>query len=132
MEQLRLTLIYTPLLALMFSALTLLVVIQRRKAKVPYGDGDIPVLRSAIRAHGNFAEYVPISVILLALLEITGQSGTVLHSLFLALLLARISHALAMFTSVKTKLYFICRVFGAFTTWLVILSSSILLLSRAI
>lgn len=132
MEQLHLTLLYTPILALIFCVLSLLVVIQRRKADVPFGDGDIAPLRSAVRAHGNFAEYVPLAIILLALLEYSGFNESALNGLFIALILARISHATAMFSIVKSKLYFVTRVFGALTTWLIILGSAILLLARVL
>ncbi len=132
MEQLNLTLVYTPVLALMFSVLTLMVVIQRRKNDVPYGDGDLTTLRSAIRAHGNFAEYVPIVIILLGLLEFAGFSKVYLNGFFLTLVLARISHAIAMFSRIKSTVYFVTRIFGALTTWLIIVSSSLLLLARAL
>lgn len=128
MEQLQLTTLYTAILALIFSVLTLVVVIQRRKNDIPYGDGGNTVLRGAIRAHGNFAEYVPLSIVLLGLLEINGTSDIVINGMFLTLIAARISHAIAMFALLKSRLYFVTRVFGAFTTWLIILSSAVLLL----
>ena len=130
MEQLRLTITYTAILALMFAVLTLLVVIQRRRNGIPYGDGDNALLRGAIRAHGNFAEYVPLSIILLGLMEISGISSLVVNGLFLLLLTARVSHATAMFSSVGSRLYYVTRIFGAFTTWLIIVSSALLLLSN--
>ncbi len=132
MNQLHLTLTYAPMLALIFCVLALLVVIQRRRTNVPYGDGDNPVLRGAVRAHGNFAEYVPIAIILLALLEYTGFNELLLNGLYILLILARISHATAMFSPVKSRLYFLTRVFGALSTWLIILGSAVLLLVRAV
>ena len=132
MEQLNLTLVYVPILALMFCVLSMIVVIQRRKTDVPYGDGDIPILRCAIRAHGNFAEYVPISIILLALLEYSGFNELVLNELYFLLVLARLSHAVAMFSQLRSKLYYVTRVFGALATWLIILVCAVLLFARSI
>ncbi|MEX0964582.1 MAG: MAPEG family protein [Pseudohongiellaceae bacterium] len=111
MATLDLTLSYTPLLALIVADLSLLVVIQRRRSDVPYRDGDIVPLRGAIRAHGNFAEYVPISLILIGLLEFTGATAWLIHGLFVLLILARLSHAKAMFSVAKSPIYFVSRVF---------------------
>jgi uncharacterized protein len=132
MQQLQLTMLYAAMLALLFSILTLLVVIQRRKNDVPYGDDNITPLRSAIRAHGNFVEYVPFALILLGLLEFSGFSRTTLNALFIALLAARIAHAVAMFSATGTRLYFVTRIFGAFTTWIVIIVTAVILLLSAI
>lgn len=132
MDSLPVTSLYTALLTLLFCALSLLVVFQRQQNKVPYGDGNITALRSAVRAHGNFAEHVPLIIILLGLLELSGFSGATLQNLFLLLILARLSHAVAMFSPVETRRYFLTRVFGALMTWLVTLGSALLLLIQVI
>jgi hypothetical protein len=132
MDSLPITSLYTALLALLFCALSLLVVFQRQQNKIPYGDGNITALRSAVRAHGNFAEHVPLIIILLGLLEYRGFSTTALQGAFLLLILARLSHAVAMFSPVETRRYFISRVFGALSTWLITLGSALLLLVQVI
>ncbi len=128
MASLPLTIFYSSILALVFAGLTLPVVFQRRRNNVPYGDGDIPGLRSAIRAHGNFAEYVPLSIILLGLMELSGFDSLVIHTLFLALIMARTAHAVAMFSPPGSRRYYVTRIVGAFTTWLILAGSGISLL----
>jgi uncharacterized membrane protein YecN with MAPEG domain len=44
----------------------------------------------AVRRHGHFAEYVPLSLILLALLELAGTGREVLSGLAAALVVARL------------------------------------------
>jgi uncharacterized membrane protein YecN with MAPEG domain len=63
---------YAALLALLIVWLSLRVIKLRRTKKVRLGDGGEPELQTAIRAQGNATEYIPISLILLALLELNG------------------------------------------------------------
>src|SRR5215475_9728043 len=53
---------YLGLLALLYVFLSLQVSRMRRGNKIAFGDGENLRLRSAIRAHAHFAEYVPIIV----------------------------------------------------------------------
>ena len=55
-----------------FVRLALKVVAARRAAKVSIGDSDDPALLRASRVHANFAEYVPLTLPLMALAEIIG------------------------------------------------------------
>lgn len=84
---------YAGLLALVFLALAAQVIKRRRKVRIGIGDGGDLLLQKAIRAHGNFAEYVPFTLLLLAILEWQGAAGWVLHLLGLSLLVGRICHA---------------------------------------
>ena len=65
----------------------------RRANKVKLGDGGDFELQSAIRAHGNFAEYMPITIILLFLLEYNGMHYLVIHVIGIAFLAGRWTHA---------------------------------------
>jgi hypothetical protein len=87
------TALYAALLALLFLALSVLVIRQRLKAKVALGLGKAEGLLRASRAHGNFAEYVPILLVLLLLLELGGSRPWLLHALGAAILLGRVLHA---------------------------------------
>ena len=82
--------LYLALLALIYLVLGLQVSRLRRGNRVLFGDGDNRELRSAIRAHANFAEYVPIIVLMVALLEISGTPALRLHLLMGTLLVARL------------------------------------------
>ena len=57
------------------------------------GHGNQPELERAIRAHANFAEYVPFTLLLLAMFETLSQSVIIVHLLGLAILAARLLHA---------------------------------------
>lgn len=66
----KITLILSSLMGLMCVWLAFQVIKNRRKHKISLGDGGIEELARAIRAHGNFIEYVPISLILLGASEL--------------------------------------------------------------
>ncbi len=68
----------------------------RIKGKVAHGDGGDVTLGRAMRAHANFTEYTPLTLVLIAALELTGHSGWLLGvaaGLFLA---GRIFHGVGM------------------------------------
>ena len=87
------TSLYAALLALLFLALSVLVIRQRLLGKVVIGLGESEGLLRASRAHSNFAEYVPVLLILLLLLELGGARPWLLHGLGAAILLGRALHA---------------------------------------
>ena len=124
------TAFYLGFLALLYAVLGLQVSRLRRGNRVLFGDGDNIKLRSAIRAHANFAEYVPIIVLMVALLEMSGMPALRVHLLMAALLLARLLHPLGMYVGPRTLQFQICRVGGITLNWLVLVASAILLLRR--
>lgn len=85
--------LYAGLLALLFIALSMRAIAARRRARLALGTGDNPALLRATRVHGNFAEYVPLALLLFLLLELQGVPALLLHALGAALLLARLVHA---------------------------------------
>lgn len=87
------TSLYAALLALLFLVLSLVVIRQRLRHKVIIGLGEAEGLLRASRAQGNFAEYAPLLLILLLLLELGGGSRVLLHGLGAAILLGRVLHA---------------------------------------
>jgi len=60
------TAFYASIAALFFVILSLRVIGQRRRAKVALGEGRDRTLRRRLRVHGNFAEYVPLALVLMA------------------------------------------------------------------
>ena len=121
---------YLGILALLYFVLGLQVARLRRGHRVLFGDGDNIKLRSAIRAHANFAEYVPIIVLMVALLEMAGAPAIQVHSLMGALLIARLLHPLGMYVGPRTLQFQVCRVGGIVLTLLVMLCAAVLLLWR--
>ena len=87
------TSLYAGLLALLYLYLTSRVIRFRRGRRVDMGDAGDPLLQRYIRAHANFAEYAPIGLLLLLLLELGSWPHWLLHLLGLMLLAGRISHA---------------------------------------
>lgn len=90
---LQVTPIYAGLLALLHLGLSFRVIRLRNTRKVSIGDGGDHDLKRAIRVHANFAEYVPLVLSLVLILELNGISPRWLHALGGALLGARLSHA---------------------------------------
>lgn len=113
---------YTAVLALFFVFLSIRTIRIRRKARVAIGGGDNPLLERAIRVHGNFAEYVPIAVILIYFLEIKTGISLLVHVLFLALIAGRAIHFYGV-RQVDETIKF--RVIGMATTFTVIIISSL-------
>ncbi len=87
------TALYASLLALLFVALSVRVIGLRRLSGVALGDGGKADLMRRMRVHANFAEYVPLALVLLGFAESLGTPSPFLHLLGLTLLLGRLLHA---------------------------------------
>ena len=87
------TSIYAGFCGLMLCWLALQTIKVRRANKVKLGDGGVAELQAAIRAHGNFAEYMPIVLILLFLLEYNGAHPVIVHVIGIAFMVGRYTHA---------------------------------------
>lgn len=116
---------YAALLALLFIGLSIRTIRLRHRLKIGLGTGDSPALLRATRAHANFAEYVPLALLLLCLLEAQGLGVVWLHSLGGFLLLGRLVHAYGV-SQVHEQLLF--RVAGMALTFIVLLSAAVILL----
>lgn len=87
---------YASALTALFLILTFNIIKLRWKHRVALLDGGVPALQSAIRIHGNFIEYVPLCLILLAFAELNGAPALYLHILGSILLIGRLLHAFAL------------------------------------
>lgn len=119
------TALYASLLALLFIALSLRTVRARQTLRVSLGDGNQPGMTRAMRAHANFAEYVPLALILMYIMERHTNSYAWIHVLGVALLVARLCHAWGFGREPET---FQLRAAGAGLTVLVILVAALRLL----
>ncbi len=90
---LHLTTSYACFLALLFLALSVKTIRERRRSKIAIGPGEDPVLARAVRAHANFAEYAPFALLLMALLEMNQGNSIAIHAAGLALSFGRLSHS---------------------------------------
>lgn len=118
MLALSLTGFYASLLGLLYIGLAINIILLRKKFKVGINDGGNKDLAKAIRVHGNFAEYVPIALILLASYELNGASAMMLHVLGAALVVGRVLHVIGL---TKTIGLSIQRQVGMLSTFFVIL-----------
>lgn len=86
------TSLYAGLLALLLVTLSVKTILMRRKTGTSVGDNGNADMLKAIRVQGNFAEYTPFALILLALSELQGAPGWAVHVLGLMLLAGRLLH----------------------------------------
>ncbi|QWD63849.1 MAPEG family protein [Polynucleobacter sp. MWH-UH2A] len=87
------TSIIASVLTIIFIKLSFAVIGLRRKNKVGLGSGGYEDLERAIRAQGNFAEYVPFGIILIAGLELNGAPSWLVVIPGIALIIGRLIHA---------------------------------------
>ena len=92
------TSIIAAVLTAVFIRLSFLVIGLRRKNKVGLGSGGNEDLERAIRAQGNFAEYVPFGLILLACLELNGAAWWLVAIPGVTLIIGRLIHAIGINT----------------------------------
>ncbi len=89
----KITALYTSLLIILFFVLSIKTIKQRRKNKIALGHNENPEMLRAIRAHSNFAEYVPLNLFALYLVEAQGANPIITHFLGLAILIGRFLHS---------------------------------------
>ena len=93
--------LYAGILGLLAAALTLNVILNRVRSGVESGDGGVPSLMQAMRAHGNFVEQAPIALMLIACAESAGARPLVVNILGVALLVARFASAWALNRTIR-------------------------------
>ena len=116
------------IIALIFVSLSVRALRLRHRFKVGIGDGEQPLLTRAVRAHANFAEYVPIALLLIYFVEVAGSAAIWIHALCAPLLLGRLVHAYGI-SQVKEDFRF--RVVGMALTLTVIIVASLALIGLA-
>jgi len=105
-------------------------VIQRRlSAKIGLGAGGDADLEQRMRVQANFIEYVPLTLILLYLLEQSGAEPVLVHALGAVFVAARAWHAQGLSSSAGRTAG---RFYGTLITLLVIAALSVLLLVRSV
>ena len=119
---LPITALYAGLLGLLCLVLGIRSGLLRQKTGVSLGSGDSQDQLVAFRRHGNFSEWVPMALILIAVLELNNVSGTALHLLGASLFVARVAHPLGLSAE---KMAVPARSVGAAGTALVVLISGV-------
>ncbi len=121
--------VYAALLGLLLIALSLNVVLARRRFRVRLGVGTEDGMQQAVRVQANFTEYVPLAVVLLILAELTDMPMVAVHLAGLVLVTSRLLHAWGLSHSPGRTFG---RFYGTAGTWLVIIGLSLWLLFAAI
>ncbi len=123
-----LTAFYAAILSLIFAGLSSWVVIGRGQFSVFHGDGGNDRLSRRIRAQGNFAEYVPLILLLIAFLEAGGANRSVVRALLLILVVVRIMHPIGMVAPQDSLQQYVFRGTSAAATLLILTIVAALLL----
>jgi uncharacterized membrane protein YecN with MAPEG domain len=138
MHALPITAITAALLGLLYLVLSVQVIRARGATGTSLGDGSSGTIAAgqehtapllvAARSHANFAEYVPLCLILIGLVELNGTRSWVVQALAALLVTARIIHPIGMGRKIPNPF----RAGGAVLTFLVLLGGSAAILIHAV
>jgi uncharacterized protein len=119
-------------LGLVFAALSVWVMAGRLSMGVLHGDGGMEALNRRTRAHANFIEYVPLILLLTALLEGGGGSRIRIEILLAVLVVARLMHPFGMLAPPNSAQQYVFRGGAALATMVVLVATAVALLLRSI
>ena len=84
---------YAAIFAIFFIVLSIRTIRQRRSLKIGLGDAGNKDMQRTMRVHANFAEYVPLCLLMIYWVEQSGVYAWFVHLLCLGLVAGRLSHA---------------------------------------
>ena len=131
----KIILVCTAILVLLYFALALHVSLTRGRTKTGIGTGDDPdgPMSRAVRAHGNAAEYIPLFVALFVYLIFSAADGWFVVTTVVIITVARILHALGMLmTSTFRAKPHPLRALGALGTYFGGFALGVIILLRAL
>lgn len=99
----------------------------RRKHRVSIGDGGNASVAAASRAFGNATEYMPISLVALVMLALSGYPVWTIHLIGAAFAVGRVLHAIGMVKTLEGQPPRPERMAGMLLTYLPLLASAVLL-----
>ena len=120
------TFIFTGIFLLMLTVLSAVTSGHRAKYEIDFGDGGNEKMMRALRAQGNFIEYVPILLIAMGASEYAGAPQWMLWTCGWALVIARLSHAGSLLGFAGTG----ARLFGTGLTWFLLVVFGVYLIGR--
>ena len=91
--------------------------------------GGNPAMLRRMRGHANFAEYVPLILLMMAMLELSKFSIYLLHALGITLFVARLLHGYALSFTEKFKFG---RFWGTLLTYIVMVVAGVLCVYQGI
>ena len=120
---------YAAAFGLFYAGLTVRTLLLRRRHGVGVGtansSGEVRALTRAVRAHGNFVEYVPICLLLISFYELQHGPTATVHGFCLLLFTGRMIHAVGISREPEP---FQLRVISTAMTLTVLIGISVLLL----
>lgn len=119
---LAVTALYAGALGVLFVGLSLNVIRVRRIENVNLGSQGKPRLGRAIRAHANFAEYVPLVLLLMGIAELSETPVWRLHLMGSGLLIGRFVHA---YCFALTDGHLLSRVVGIALTFAALIAATV-------
>jgi len=123
---------YAAILGLILAALSVWVSAGRVRSGVLHGDGRQEAFGRRVRAHANFTEYVPMILILVALLEMMRTSIYLITVLLVILVIARLMHPFGMLAPVNSMQQYVFRGLPAVATVAVLIIAALTLLLRCL
>jgi uncharacterized protein len=119
--------LYASILTLLFFYLSIRTIGLRRKLQIGIGANDNQEMLRAMRVHSNFAEYTPLSLFLIYLVEIQGGALLFVHALGIFLVIGRSVHAYGV-SQINEK--FVFRVSGMALTFTSMVTASVFLIYK--
>lgn len=111
----------------MLLVLSVRIIAVRRARRLSMGDGGDEDLARRVRAHGNFIEYAPLALLLIACVEAAAYPVWLVHVLGIALIVGRAAHAWSM-----SAQSIAARTVGMMLTFLVLGLASLLAIAGAL
>jgi uncharacterized membrane protein YecN with MAPEG domain len=127
----RISATYVAIAMLMLVPLSINVVKERNSASQILGAEPNTSLHRAVRAHGNFAEYAPIILIGLVVLESLSASKKTLHAMGSLFIFGRASHAVSILYLEPLHQMLHLRKIGMITTFSIMLAIAIAIFAHA-
>ena len=110
----RITLLVASLHVLFYLLLSVRVALHRQAHRIGVGTGGDEAMTRKVRVHANFAEYVPFTLLTMALAESMAPPDVLVHASGLLLLAGRLLHAYGVSRSPPIMRY---RVYGMWLTF---------------
>ncbi len=117
--------IYSALAALIILVLSVRVVLRRGETRIGIGDGGDHELSKRVRAQANAVEYIPISLILLLVIEWNQTLPAIVHAFGIVLIVGRVLHGIGLSRTSKGSFG---RLAGIALTYLAMIGMILLLL----
>lgn len=112
---------YAAILGLLFLILSVRTLRLPRKLQIAIGDGSNVQMQRAMRVHANFAEYAPLTLVLIFMLELQEAHYLLANALCICLVVGRVSHAYGVSKEAENYRY---RVFGMAMTFTALVGSA--------